>query len=191
VAGADVAELHDRGRAEALAGINSRLFRKVEEFPAPVICAIEGYALGGGCELALAADLRVASETAVLGQPEVGLGIIPGAGATYRLPRVVGIAVAKELIFTGRRVDAAEALRLGLVNRVVPAGRALGAARETAAGVARQGILAVRLAKLALNAQGVGTGFGQALEGLAQGILFESEDKRARMRAFLDRPRKG
>jgi enoyl-CoA hydratase len=187
VAGADVGELHDRRRAEALAGINSRLFRKVEDLPVPVICAVEGYALGGGCELALAADIRIASESAIFGQPEVGLGIIPGAGATYRLPRVVGMGFAREMILTGRRVQADEALRIGLVNRVVPAGEALAAAWKSAAAVARQGRLAVRLAKLALNAQNTGNAAGQILEGLAQGILFESEDKMQRMREFLDR----
>lgn len=187
MAGADIAQLRERGVDDALASINGALFRKVEDLPVPVIAAVGGYALGGGCELALAADLRVAGHSARLGQPEVALGILPGAGATHRLPRLVGLGLAKELIFTGRIVDAAEALRIGLVNRVVDDARILETSLDLAREVAKQGPLAVRLAKLALNAQRHGLESAQTLEAVAQGILFESDDKRERMTRFLER----
>jgi len=186
-AGADIAELRERGRFDALAGINSRLFHKVEQFPTPVIAAIRGWALGGGCELALACDLRVAGESARFGQPEVSLGILPGAGASQRLPRLVGLGVAKELIFTGRIIDAAEALRIGLVSRVVPDDQLLDAARGLAAAITANGTLAVRLAKIALNASHrTGSDVGFTIEALAQASCFESDDKRQRMTAFLE-----
>lgn len=187
MAGADIAQLRERGRDEALDSINGSLFMRVEELPVPVIAAVKGYTVGGGCELALAADLRVAGRSARLGQPEVGLGIIPGAGGTHRLPRVVGLGRAKELILTGRIVDAQEALAMGLVNRVVDDARVLDEALAVAADIARQGGLAIRLAKLALNAQRQGLGSGQGLENVAQAVLFESEDKQGRMTAFLGR----
>jgi enoyl-CoA hydratase len=119
-AGADIAQLRERTSRDALKAINSGIFNRIEEFPAPVIAAIKGFALGGGCELAIACDLRVLGESAKLGQPEVKLGIIPAAGGTYRLPRLVGLGIARELVYTGRMVDAQEALRIGLANAVVP-----------------------------------------------------------------------
>ncbi len=185
-AGADIAELRDRKRDDALAGINSRTFRRVAEFPRPTIAAIVGFALGGGCELALACDLRVAGEGAKLGQPEVGLGIIPGAGACYRLPRLVGVGVAKELIFTGRIVDAPEALRIGLVNRVVADGAVLASTRELAAEIAKNDPLAVRLAKSVIDAA-PGTARPWDLEVAAQASCFESPAKHERMTAFLEK----
>src|SRR5690606_20799490 len=118
-AGADIAQLAERSARDALRSINSALFKRVEDFPVPVIAAIRGFCLGGGCELAIACDLRVAGRSARLGQPEVGLGIIPAAGGTYRLPRLVGLGRARELVYTGRILDAEEAERIGLVNRVV------------------------------------------------------------------------
>ncbi|MEO7995753.1 MAG: enoyl-CoA hydratase-related protein, partial [bacterium] len=187
-AGADIAELRDRGRYEALQGINSRLFQRVEQFPTPVIAAVQGWALGGGCELALACDLRIAGESAKFGQPEVSLGILPGAGATQRLPRLVGLGMARELIFTGRIIDSAEALRIGLVNRVVADNAVLDTARALAGEITLNGGLAVRLAKVALNAShrtGSDTGF--LIESLAQASCFESADKTTRMTAFLDK----
>lgn len=188
VSGADIAELRERGRDAALQRINNRLFREIEQHPLPTIAAIRGWALGGGCELALACDLRVAGEGARLGQPEVRLGIIPGAGATYRLPRIVGLGVAKELVYTGRIVDAPEALRLGLVNRVVPDDEVLEAAQGLAFEVARNSPLAVRFAKMALNASHeMSTDVGLAFEANVQAILFEDDEKYRRMQAFLDR----
>jgi enoyl-CoA hydratase len=186
-AGADIAELLERGAEDALRRINAALFRRIEEQPVPVVAAINGYALGGGCELAMACDVRVAADTAKLGQPEVGLGIVPGAGALQRLPRLVGLGKAKELILTGAVVDAHEAERIGLVNRVVPAAELPGAALELAGRIAQQGPLAVRVSKLALNAAGRPNPAFETLDVFGQAVCFESEDKRARMQAFLDR----
>lgn len=187
-AGADIGELRARNRFDALAGINSRLFQAVEQFPTPVIAAIQGWALGGGCELALACDLRIAGESARFGQPEVTLGILPGAGATQRLPRLVGLGMARELIFTGRIIDAAEALRIGLVNRVVHDDGLLDAAQELASQIAANGPLALRLAKLALNASHrTGSDVGFLIESLGQASCFESDDKYQRMTAFLEK----
>jgi len=184
--GADIRELRDRRAADALRGINSSLFMAVERFPLPTIAAVSGYALGGGCELALACDLRIAGESARFGQPEVGLGIIPAAGGTYRLPRLVGAGRARELILTGRIIDADEALAIGLVNRLVPDERVLQEARATAFVMARKGPLALRAAKMALAASAYGPEAGHVAERLAQAILFESADKREGMTAFLE-----
>lgn len=189
-AGADIAQLKERTHGDALRRINAALFRRVEEHPIPSIAAIKGYALGGGCELAMACDIRIAADTAKLGQPEVGLGIIPGAGAIQRLPRLVGLGRAKELIFTGRIIDAVEAERIGLVNQVVPADQVLETAMDIARQIAKQGALAVRVSKLALNAAGRPSPAFETLDTLGQAVLFDSEDKHARMQAFLDRKQK-
>src|SRR5207302_9660149 len=122
-----------------------------EDFPRPTIAAIRGFALGGGCELALACDIRIAGEGARLGLPEVSLGIMPAAGGTYRLPRLIGLGRAKELIFTGAIADAREAERIGLVNRVVPDAGVLEAALDLGRRIAQQSPLAVRLSKLVMN----------------------------------------
>ncbi len=185
-AGADIAELLERTREDALRRINASLFARVEAMPQPTIAAIRGYALGGGCELALACDLRVAGESAKLGLPEVSLGIIPGAGGTYRLPRLVGLGKARELVFTGATLDARAAERIGLVNRVVPDAQVLDAALDLARTIAAQGPLAVRLAKVCLDAAARGAPESE-IAVLAQAACFESEDKRRRMQAFLDR----
>jgi enoyl-CoA hydratase len=188
MAGADIRELRARTHREALLGINARLFQKVEDFPWPVIAAIRGFALGGGCELALSCDIRIGAEDAVLGQPEVKLGIIPGAGAPHRLTRTVGPGLARELIFTGRTVDAQEALRIGLLNKVVPAEKLLDAARDLMTSILKNAPLALRLAKVALNAAVNSVDRRhQMIEVLSQGILFDSEDKSERMRRFLER----
>src|SRR5262245_11174498 len=186
--GADIAQLRDRRSAEALQAINARLFQRVEEFPVPTIAAVTGYALGGGCELAMACDLRVAGRGAKFGQPEVGLGIIPAAGGTQRLPRLVGLGRAKELIYTGRIVDAAEAERIGLVNFVVDDDQVLARAAALAADIAKQGRAAVRLAKVALNASSrTGQDAGFLVEQVAQALLYDSAEKHARMTAFLEK----
>lgn len=188
VAGADIAELRERDVEAALQGINAKLFQQVEDFPWPVIAAIRGFALGGGCELALACDLRIAADDAQFGQPEVKLGIIPGAGAPHRLTRTVGTGKARELIFVGAMIDAAEALRIGLVNRVVPVGDLMESARDTMAAIRKNGALAVRLAKVACNAASNSVDRRhQMIEVLSQGILFASDDKLQRMTRFLDR----
>jgi enoyl-CoA hydratase len=187
-AGADIAQLRARRAPEALQIINAKLFQRVEDLPFPTIAAITGYALGGGCELAMACDLRVAGRSAQLGQPEVALGIIPAAGGTQRLPRLVGLGRAKEIIYTGRLVHAEEAERIGLVNRVVDDDAVLDAAHEMAAQIAKQGGLAVRLAKIALNTSSrSGHQVGALVEQLAQAVLFESQEKLDRMGAFLAR----
>jgi enoyl-CoA hydratase/carnithine racemase len=191
ISGADIGQLRERTHADALRRINSDLFREIERFPAPTIAALQGWALGGGCELAMACDLRVAAESAKLGQPEVGLGIIPAAGATYRLPRLVGLGRARELIFTGRIIDAAEALSIGLVERVVPDDQLEDAVRELAGQIAKNSILAVRLAKQSLNQSLVASLDAlQALESSAQGLLFDDPEKHRRMTAFLERKSK-
>jgi enoyl-CoA hydratase len=188
VAGADIAAIRERRRDDALASINSHLMTAVETHPAVSIAAVNGWALGGGCELALACDLRIAAEHAVFGLPETSLGIIPGAGGTQRLPRVVGLGRAKEMILTGARWDAAKALEAGLVSRVVPATELLDAAREAAGRVLALGPLAVRLAKQALNASAqMPLAAGLSFESTAQAITFESRDKLEGTSAFLEK----
>jgi enoyl-CoA hydratase len=188
VSGADINEMRRRTREEGLAAINSSLFAAVERFPRPTIAAVNGYALGGGCELALACDIRIAADHARFGQPELGLGIIPGAGATQRLPRIVGLGHAKHLILTGEIIDARHALGIGLVSAVVPRADLLPKAREIAEQILRQGPLAARLAKLALNASSrVDLDSGLLIETLAQTICYESEDKAEGTTAFLEK----
>lgn len=189
-AGADIAELKERGTEDALRRINAALFRRLEEQPIPAIAAVRGFALGGGCELAMACDLRVASDDAKFGQPEVGLGIIAGAGAIQRLPRLVGMGRAKELLFTGRVIDAAEAERIGLVNRVVPEAEVLETAMALARSIAQQGALAVRMTKMAVNVAARPNPAFELVDVLGQAVLFESPEKHERMQAFLDKKAK-
>jgi enoyl-CoA hydratase len=180
-AGADIAELRERSREQALQGINSRLFDRIARLPLPTVAAVDGYALGGGAELAYACDIRLASPTATFGNPEPGLGILAAAGACWRLRELVGASVAKQVLLAGRRLDAEDAYRLGLVAEVVPAGDLLKRAHGLLDRMARSGSLALRLTKLVTDAPG---GHPVA-DDLAQAILFESHDKRARMDAFL------
>jgi enoyl-CoA hydratase len=188
VSGADINDIRGRGRDEGLAAINSSLFAEIERFPRPTIAAINGYALGGGCELALACDIRIAAETATFGQPELGLGIIPGAGATQRLPRVIGMGRAKHLILTGEIIDAKQALEIGLVSAVTPPGQLQIRARELAKKILRQGPLAAKLAKIALNASArVDMDSGLLIETLAQALCYSSEDKLEGTTAFLEK----
>ncbi|WP_205650455.1 enoyl-CoA hydratase/isomerase family protein [Actinoplanes solisilvae] len=179
-AGADIGELRERGREQALQGINSRLFDRVAKLPMPTVAAVDGYALGGGAELAYACDVRLATPTAVFGNPEPGLGILAAAGACWRLRELVGASIAKQVLLAGTRLDADAALRFGLVAEVVPAGELLKRAHTLLDRMARSGSLALRLTKL------VADGGGHPLtDDLAQAILFESEEKRVRMDAFL------
>jgi enoyl-CoA hydratase len=188
VSGADINDIRARGRDEGLAAINSSLFADIERFPRPTIAAINGYALGGGCEMALACDIRIASETAKFGQPELGLGIIPGAGATQRLPRLIGLGRAKHLVLTGDIIDAKQALEWGLVSAVAPAGQLQIRAREMAKKILRQGPFAARLAKVALNASArVDMDSGLLIETLAQALCYSSDDKREGTTAFLEK----
>lgn len=189
-AGADIAELRDRSRADAFLGINSRLFHRIEQFPWPTIAAIEGFALGGGCELCLACDLRIAGRAARFGQPEIGLGIVAGAGATYRLARLVGLGRARDLLFTGRIISAEEAAQIGLVEHLTEEGEALAAALDTARQIAKKAPLALRLTKSLLNAYGRNQAAdGPLLAELSQAVLFETKDKREGMSAFLEKRR--
>lgn len=180
-AGADIAELRERGRDQALRGINSRLFDRIARLPLPTVAAVDGYALGGGAELAYACDIRIASPAAVFGNPEPGLGILAAAGACWRLRELVGASVAKQVLLAGRRLDADDAHRFGLVNEIVPAGDLIKRAHALLDRMARSGPLALRLTKLVADAPG---GHPVA-DDLAQAILFESDDKRTRMDAFL------
>ena len=188
VSGADINDIRARTRDDGLAAINSSLFAKIDAFPKPVIAAVNGYALGGGCELALACDIRVAADTAKFGQPELGLGIIPGAGATQRLPRIVGLGWAKHLVLTGDIIDAKQALEIGLVTAVMPASQLQVRARELAKRILRQGPLAARLAKVSLNASArVDLDSGLLIETLAQAICYASDDKLEGTTAFLEK----
>jgi enoyl-CoA hydratase len=185
-AGADIAELRERGRDQALRGINSRLFDRIARLPLPTVAAVDGHALGGGAELAYACDVRLATPAATFGNPEPGLGILAAAGACWRLRELVGASVAKQVLLAGRRLDADDAYRLGLVAEIVPAGELLERAHALLDRMARSGPLALRLTKLVADAPG-----GHPVtDDLAQAILFESGDKRSRMDAFLagDRP---
>lgn len=190
-AGADIAQLRDRTSKDAMKAINSGIFNRIEEFAVPVIAAVKGYALGGGCELAIACDLRVIGESAKMGQPEVKLGIIPAAGGTYRLPRLIGLGLARELVYTGRMVEADEALRIGLANKLVADADVVDAALAMADEIAKNGRLAVRGAKRALNALSrPGHENAVVFESSTQAVLFDSDDKKARMDAFLSKQKK-
>jgi enoyl-CoA hydratase len=187
-AGADIQWLRDRGMLPTLEGTLQRVLQTLESLWKPSIAAINGYAVGGGCELALACDIRIASDRAKIGLPEVRLGILPGGGGTQRLTRLVGVGKAKEMIFTGAIVDAVEAERIGLVNRVVPHAQVLEEAIALAQKIQRRGPMAVRLAKLAIDT-GVryGPGPGYVSEQLAQTVLFGTEDKIEGTSAFLEK----
>jgi enoyl-CoA hydratase len=188
VAGADINAIKARRRKDALAGINTKLMSAIENHDAVAIAAVNGFAMGGGCELALSCDLRIASENAVFGLPEPTLGIIPAAGGTQRLPRVVGMGRAKEMILTGARWDARKALAFGLVSEVVPSAELLRAARTMAGRVMALGPLAIRLAKQALNASAnMPLQSGLVFESMIQAVAFESRDKLEGTSAFLEK----
>lgn len=184
-AGADIAELKERTHRESFLAWTQRTLQKLEDFPRPTIAALDGYALGGGLELALACDLRVASKAARIGMPEVTLGIFPSAGGTWRLPRAVGLGRARELIFTGRIVEASEAHQWGLFESLVEAD-ARAEAMRLAALISANDPLAVQVAKVSLNTLGRSEG-AAAMEWLGQALLFDSPEKHARMAAFLAR----
>lgn len=190
VAGADIGEMSTLTKAEgeAFGKKGNDVFRKIETLPIPVICAINGFALGGGCEISMACDIRICSENAVFGQPEVGLGITPGFGGTQRLARTVGIGMAKQLIFTGRNIKAPEALRIGLVNAVYPVEELMPAAKKMASIIAGNAPIAVRNCKKAIN-DGLQVGIDEAIviEEKLFGDCFETEDQKYGMAFFLDR----
>ena len=201
VAGADIGEMSSLTKAEgeAFGKKGNDVFRKLETFPIPVIAAVNGFALGGGCEIAMSCDIRICSDNALFGQPEVGLGITPGFGGTQRLARLVSPGMAKQLIYTARNIKAAEALRIGLVNQVVSAEvdeagnvtktaqeAVVAAAKKMAAGIAMQAPIAVRNCKKAIN-EGLNVDMDQAIviEEKLFGDCFETEDQQAGMGNFL------
>jgi len=188
-AGADIKEMADMSYADMVrrSGPLQAALTAVARIPKPVVAAVNGYALGGGCELALCADYRIAAEDAKLGQPEILLGVIPGAGGTQRLSRLVGSSKAKDIIFTGRFVDAAEAERIGLVDRVVPASEVYDAAVAWASQFSRGAALALRAAKEAIDTGlGVDLTTGLEIERQQFAALFATEDRTIGMRSFIE-----
>jgi enoyl-CoA hydratase len=189
-AGADIKEMADMSVLEAHAwgSLGHECGRLLESMPKPTLAAVNGFALGGGCELALACDIRYASEHAKFGQPEINLAVIPGWGGTQRLARAIGPALAKDLILTGRTIDAAEAVRTGLVSAVYPAGELLDRVLETAGELARKSPLALSAAKDAANRALQGDlGAGLSYEAILFAALFASDDQQEGMRAFIEK----
>ncbi len=190
VAGADISEMHKLTKAEGetFGRTGNEVFRKIETFPIPVIAAVNGYALGGGCELAMSCDIRICSENAVFGQPETGLGIIPGFGGTQRLARLISVGKAKEMIYTAGNIKSAEAYRIGLVNGVYPQEELMEQALKMASKIAKNAPIAVRAAKKAIN-NGLQTDMdgGIKIEEALFGSCFETEDQKEGMAAFLEK----
>ena len=190
VAGADIGEMSTLTKAEgeAFGKKGNDVFRKLETFPIPVIAAVNGFALGGGCEISMSCDIRICSDNAVFGQPEVGLGITPGFGGTQRLARLGGPGMAKQMIYTARNIKADEALRIGLVNAVYTQESLMGAAEKMAAGIAKNAPIAVRNCKKAIN-DGLDADMDEAIviEEKLFGDCFESYDQKEGMAAFLEK----
>ena len=190
VAGADISEMSHLNNTEAARFSNkgNEVFRKIETFPLPVIAAINGFALGGGCELAMSCDFRVCSENAVFGQPEVGLGITPGFGGTQRLARLIGLGKAKEMIYTANAIKADEALNVGLVNHIYPQETLLEETKKLAAKIAKNAPFAVRASTKAIN-EGIDTDMDRAIiiEEKLFGSCFTTEDQKVGMKAFLEK----
>lgn len=190
VAGADIGEMSSLTRAEgeAFGKKGNDVFRRLETFPIPVIAAVNGFALGGGCEISMSCDIRICSDNAVFGQPEVGLGITPGFGGTQRLARLVGAGMAKQMIYTARNIKADEALRIGLVNAVYTQEELMPAAEKMAAGIAKNAPIAVRNCKKAIN-DGLDVDMDKAIviEEKLFGDCFESYDQKEGMTAFLEK----
>ena len=186
-AGADIGQLRERRRDDALRGINSGIFDRIRRLPMPTIALVEGYALGGGAELAYACDFRIGTPSAKIGNPEPGLGILAAAGASWRLAELVGEPLAKEVLLAGRVLDAAEAHGVRLLNEVVEPDELLDAGHRWADRIARQAPLAVRLTKTVFHAP---RDAHPVIDDLAQAVLFETQDKHDRMTAFLDHKEK-
>ena len=190
VAGADIGEMSTLTKAEgeAFGKKGNDVFRKIETFPIPVIAAVNGFALGGGCEISMSCDIRICSENAMFGQPEVGLGITPGFGGTQRLARLVGAGIAKQLVYTARNIKADEAYRIGLVNAVYTQEELMPAAKKLAATIAKNAPIAVRNCKKAIN-DGLNTDIDNAIviEEKLFGDCFETEDQKAAMANFLEK----
>ncbi len=190
VAGADISQMSTMNAAEGKAfGVQgSKVFRRIELLPKPVIAAINGFALGGGCELALACDIRIASSKAKIGQPEVGLGITPGFSGTQRLPRIVGEGRAKEIIYTAKAITADEAYRIGLVNKVVEPEELMDAAMAMAKTIAKNAPIAIALSKEAIG-RGMQTDIDSAIaiENSLFGLCFSTQDQKEGMKAFFEK----
>ncbi len=190
VAGADIVEMSTKNAVEGRVWgqVGQNIFTEIENLPQPVIAAVNGFALGGGCELACACDIRYASENAKFGQPEVGLGITPGFGGTQRLTRVVGRGHAKELIYTANIIDAQEALRIGLVNKVVPQAELMDAVMKLAKTITKKAPVAVQLAKAAIN-RGINCDVvtGISYEAEVFGLCFATADQKEGMKAFIEK----
>lgn len=190
VAGADIAEMSTctKAEGEAFGKKGNDVFRKIETFPIPVIAAVNGFALGGGCEIAMSCDIRICSENAIFGQPEVGLGITPGFGGTQRLPRIVGVGMAKQIIYSAKNIKADEALRIGLVNAVYPQADLMAQAEKLANAIAVAAPIAVRNCKKAIN-EGLQVDMDKAIviEEKLFGSCFETEDQKEGMKAFLEK----
>lgn len=183
-AGADLAALRERRRADALRGINSGLFDRIRRLPMPTIALIDGYALGGGAELAYACDFRIGTSTVKIGNPETGLGILAAAGATWRLAELVGEPLAKEILLAGRVLGADEAVAVRLLTEVVDAADLLAAGDRLADRIARNAPLAVQLTKRVFHAPREAH---PLIDDIAQAVLFETDEKQQRMTAFLER----
>ncbi len=190
VAGADIGEMKDLNAVEgkAFGNFGNSVFMKIENMKKPTIAAVNGFALGGGCELSMTCDIRIASEKAKFGQPETGLGITPGFGGTQRLPRIVGMSKAKELIFTAKNINAEEALRIGLVSQVVAPEALMDTAMELANAIAANAQIAVRQSKQAINrGMQCDIATGVAYEAEAFGLCFATEDQKDAMTAFVNK----
>jgi len=190
IAGADIKEIPflNSEEGQKFSALGQEMTNRIDDSPRPVLCAIEGLALGGGCEVALACDIRVASENARFGQPEVNLGVIPGAGGTQRLPRLVGKGKAKFLLYTGDTIDALEAFRIGLVEKVVSPGNALNEAKKIAKKIMAKGPVAIALTKKAVN-EGINLPLQEGLKVEREnfGRVCETEDKNEGVKAFLEK----
>lgn len=190
VAGADIAQMSGLTKAEgqAFGKHGNDVFRKLETLPVPTIAAVNGFALGGGCELCMSCDIRLCADTAVFGQPEVGLGITPGFGGTQRMARLIGIGKAKELVYTARNIKAPEALSAGLVQAVYPLGDLMEAAMKMAVRIAGNAPIAVRACKKAIN-DGLQVDMDQAIEIEEKlfGSCFETKDQKSAMTAFVEK----
>ena len=188
VAGADISEMSDMTprQGQTFSELGNAIFRKLERLPMPTIAAVNGFALGGGCELAMSCDIRLASDNALFGQPEVGLGICPGFGGTQRLARIVGIGIAKEMVFGGRNIDATRAAAIGLVNAVYDKAQLMEEAMKMARGIASKAPVAVRASKAAMTL-GIQTDIdsGIAIEAALFASCFGTEDQREGMAAFV------
>ena len=190
VAGADISEMAhlNEPQGQEFGRLGAQVFRRIELLPIPVIAAVNGFALGGGCELAMACDIRIASSKAKFGQPEVGLGIIPGFSGTYRLPKLIGQGYAKEMIYTGKVIRADEALRIGLVNAVYEPEELMGKAMEMAAMMLKNAAIAIRLAKQSINeGYDLDADDAIALENKLFGQCFATKDQKEGMDAFLNK----